>query len=156
MRDIKHSTSISLQDLPKGFNSTLILLKLDSASETDAAEAIRALYNKNIDSLDVVIASAGIARLAPVADLPISEVLEHVQVNVLGPLRLFQATLPLLQKAETPKFVVMGSDTGSVATVDKFPYPNAAYGASKAMLNSLVRKIGLENDWLLSLTVHPG
>lgn len=39
---------------------------------------------------------------------------EHYRVNVIGPVVLFQATLPLLAKATVGKFVVMSSSAGTL------------------------------------------
>ncbi|THC95808.1 hypothetical protein EYZ11_004718 [Aspergillus tanneri] len=38
----------------------------------------------------------------------------------------------------------------------KYPCPNAAYAGSKALANVLVVKMGMENDWLITLCIHPG
>lgn len=36
------------------------------------------------------------------------------------------------------------------------PIPAAAYGASKAAINYITRKIHFENDWLIAFFIHPG
>ena len=60
------------------------------------------------------------------------------------------------RKAKQPKFVVMGSNAGSVGNMLNFPFPQGAYASSKAMLNSIMRKIQMENEWLIALSIHPG
>ncbi|KAK9420364.1 hypothetical protein SUNI508_14082 [Seiridium unicorne] len=37
-----------------------------------------------------------------------------------------------------------------------YPYPNVSYTGSKALANVLVVKMGMENDWLITLCIHPG
>lgn len=53
-RDPSGAASMALQDLPKGEGSRLIILKLDSAVEADATEAVKTLGTQGIDSLDIV------------------------------------------------------------------------------------------------------
>jgi NAD(P)-dependent dehydrogenase (short-subunit alcohol dehydrogenase family) len=72
-----------------------------------------------------------------------------IQVNVIGPLVLFQASYPLL-KASTPapKFVVISSRAGSITLGPTIPGIILSYGVSKAAVNYLVRKLHFENDGL--------
>jgi norsolorinic acid ketoreductase len=60
------------------------------------------------------------------------------------------------RNSQHPRFFVFGSMGGSIGQMDMYPFPQASYLSSKAMLNSLVRKIQMENPWLVALTVHPG
>ncbi|KAF2259789.1 NAD(P)-binding protein [Lojkania enalia] len=157
VRDPEHSTAKSLFDFPKGENSTLVTVKVEATSDTDAKEAVTTLQKEHsIDHLDVVISSAGICRLSRLDEVDIADLLDHVNVNAVGVVRLFQATKDLLQKTKNPKFVVMGSNAGSVAHMQWFPFPQGAYAGSKAMTNSIMRKIAMENPWLTSVTLHPG
>ena len=105
-----------------------------------------------------MIANAGISKTQlPVSKCTSAGLLEHTTVNVVGPVSLFQATLPLLLKSSnTPKFVVMGSSAGSIGAMERRPFPNAEYGSSKAMLNYLVRKMHFEEEGVVSVSVDPG
>ena len=85
-----------------------------------------------------------------------SQVQEHISINAVGTLVLFQALLPLLQKASQPKFVVLGSPMGSIGGIEKRPVPMGAYGISKAAAHYLVRKIHFENDDLIAFAIDPG
>ena len=65
----------------------------------------------------------------------------HLQVNVNGPLVLFQTTYSLLKESKDPKFVSISTGLGSIhrgAAVSARVY---AYGASKAALNWVTRKL---------------
>lgn len=158
VRDLKHQTTLSLSNLPLGAGSKLITVKIDSVSDTDAAAAISTLQSEyNVSVLDVVVANSGICRWAPIAEVPISELVEHLNVNAIGPVRLFQATRPLLQRStKNPRFAVISSVAGSVAEAPAFELYFGAYGASKATINFLTRKIHFENEWLTALPLHPG
>jgi NAD(P)-dependent dehydrogenase (short-subunit alcohol dehydrogenase family) len=67
---------------------------------------------------------------------------------VIGPLVLFQASYPLL-KASTaaPKFVIISSRAGSNVIGAAIP-GGLSYGASKAAVNFLSRKLHFENEGL--------
>lgn len=158
VRDPSAATATSLHDLPKGPSSTLIIVKIDSTSETDAHAAVKELESAHgIRSLDLVIANAGILKGFPrVEAVQPSDMKEHYQVNVIAPVLLFQATLPLLQKSTMPKFVTIGSSAGSIGGMEQRPFPNAAYGPTKASLNYLTKKIHLEHENIIAFPVDPG
>ncbi|KAL2040545.1 hypothetical protein N7G274_006524 [Stereocaulon virgatum] len=157
VRDPKHPTSQKLSSVPKDSSSKLIIVKIDSKSETDPANAVASIKDQGVTSLDLVIANAGICNdFSSLATCDPAIVKEHVAVNGLGPLFLFQATLPLLQKSEGAKFVGIGSPMGSIGGMDMYPYPMTAYATSKAMFHWIVRKIHFEHPELVSLIVDPG
>lgn len=115
VRDPDHQTSRALADLPKGQNSRLVVVKIDSTVETDALKAVEELSAQGIDHLDLVIANAGVARSFPkVSELKAAELQAHITPNVFGVVWLYQATLPLLRKSDQPKWVTMGSSAGQL------------------------------------------
>ncbi|KAK4691480.1 hypothetical protein P7C71_g5527, partial [Lecanoromycetidae sp. Uapishka_2] len=158
VRDPHHPTALALSTLPKGHSSVLITVKLDSAIESDAASAVHTIATAHaITALDIVVANAGISRSWPkVADADLAGLREHFEINVLGPLALFKATLPLLEKANAPKFVTMSSGAGSIGGMEMAPIPNSSYGPSKAALNYLTRKMHFEHEWLIAFPIDPG
>ena len=114
-RDPSGATSTALQDLPKGEGSRLIIVKLDSAVEADAVEAVKTLETQGIDSLDIVVANAGISEVYPaVSAMNASDLQRHITINVLGVIWLYQAVLPLLRRSSDPKWVTMGSSAGAL------------------------------------------
>merc|ERR1711939_267134 len=84
-RGINSSLSAYLNTIPKGENSRLILLKLDSASTTDASNAVGALkLEHQISHLDIVIANAGISSyFGPARITPPAEMISHFTVNTM-------------------------------------------------------------------------
>ncbi|KAG4274470.1 hypothetical protein FPRO04_09428 [Fusarium proliferatum] len=62
IRDPWHPSSTALLDLPKGPDTKLVIVKLDSAVDTDSDDAVTQLQKEGINSLDIVIANAGIAE----------------------------------------------------------------------------------------------
>ena len=133
-----------MQSVNKHPSSVIVVVKIDNASATDAKTAMNCLRSDhNISKLDTVIVKAAVQNLifAKLADVDPAQVQEHLPINAVGSLVLFQAVLPLLQKGSQPKFVVMGSAMGSV---------------SKAALHYLIRKIHFENEGLIAFAVDPG
>lgn len=116
VRDPENASSKALFKLPAGTGSSVIVVKVDSTVEPTAAEAVRELTTKHgIDHIDIVIANAGVAYAYPkVSELKTADFLGHVVPNVLGVVWLFQATLPLLQKAQSPKWATIGSTAGAL------------------------------------------
>lgn len=112
VRDPDHPTARALGDLTRGAGSRLVTVVYDAGSERSAAEAVAELRARHgVDHVDIVVANAGISTHWPtVKDVTRASVLEHVNVNVLGVVTLYQATRGLLeQSAAKPVFAAMGS-----------------------------------------------
>ncbi|SPN99225.1 related to ketoreductase [Cephalotrichum gorgonifer] len=156
-RDPTHPTSKSLSELPKGQDSSLIVVRYDAAAEQDASNVVDELKEKHgIDRLDIVIPNAGISKQHPlVKDAKRADMLEHVQVNVYAMISLYQATRDLLQKStREPIFAPISSIAGSVT--NQPPIQNACYGASKCLLNWYGIRINAEDEWLNTFVLDPG
>lgn len=162
VRDVAKSTPV-LESLPKGADSKLVIVKIDSQIESDPRTAVAELQSKHeISSLDVVIANAGIAHSGtPIADNTSEALRDHFNTNTIGPVLLFQAVKPLLQasKSGKPIFLAISTLIGSMGAQDMLaglPAQFSPYGASKAALNWVVRRIHLEESWLTAYVTHPG
>lgn len=155
-RDPSHPTSQALADLPKGGGSKLIVVKYDAAVELAAFDAVKRIQEQGVTHLDIVVANAAIAKLYPlVKDAQRNDLLEHYQVNVLGPVELYQATRDLLQKSSgKPIFALMGSGAGALGRQP--PIPNAAYGASKSAVAWYGVRINAEDEALNTFVLDPG
>ncbi|TGJ81333.1 hypothetical protein E0Z10_g7448 [Xylaria hypoxylon] len=156
-RDPEATASRALSDLPTGTGSALIVTKYDAANEQSPFDAVRELREKHgISHLDIVVANAGIAKVFPLArDVKRGDIVEHIEVNVLSVISLFQATRDLLQKSPSkPIFVPIGSGAGSLGRQP--PVPSSAYGASKSMLFWYGIRINAEEEWLNTFVADPG
>ncbi|KAF2260273.1 NAD(P)-binding protein [Lojkania enalia] len=158
VRDLNDSNSRSLATLPCGESSKLIVVKIDSTSDTDAIEAVSTLStNHGVTKLDVVIANAGSSNIyGDLTTVKPDEVKELVDVNGLGPLRLFQAVRSLLESGGAGKFVVIGTPIASIGAMEKAPWPMFAYGASKVVAHYMTRKIHCESPSLTAFVIDPG
>ncbi|GME49574.1 Aflatoxin biosynthesis ketoreductase nor-1 protein [Neofusicoccum parvum] len=163
VRDPSSPLSKALYDLPAASGSRAIVVKIDSASETDPFDAVKSLQaDHGITKLDLAIANAGILKGFPqVKEVRPADLKEHFDVNVVGPVVLFQAVLPLLEAAvagavSPPKFISIGSSAGSIGGMELRPFPNAAYAPGKAALHYLTKKIHTEHPQLIALPIDPG
>jgi norsolorinic acid ketoreductase len=148
---------VELQNLPKAADSKLVFVRIDSASDTDAEDAVSTL-KQEIDHLDILFANAGVCvynEPAHTADLKTFR--DQLEINLLGSVKLFKAFYELLKAAKEPKFIAITSLLGSTGLVShNAAYNLASYGTSKAALNHFVRRMHFENDWLIATTIHPG
>lgn len=163
MRNVE-SSSKSLNELPKAQTSSLIIVKLDCASETDAADAAKELQTVHgLTYLDVVVANAAIAEnYGPASTMQLAHLQNHMMINTYSVLLLFQATRTLMQqvpkeKGRQAKFVFIGAPISTITEMEGMARaPLSAYGVTKLAANYLVRKFHFENKWLVSFVVDPG
>ncbi|KAI8624573.1 putative NADPH-dependent 1-acyl dihydroxyacetone phosphate reductase [Xylariaceae sp. FL1651] len=156
-RDPTHPTSQALADLPKGAGSSLVVVKYDAKIEQSPFDVVKELQEKyGVEHLDIVVPNAAIATHYPLArDVKRADILEHVEVNVLSVISLFQATRDLLQKSPNrPIFAPVGSGAGSLGRQP--PVPSSVYGASKSMLFWYGIRINAEEEWLNTFVLDPG
>jgi len=133
----------------------VVVVKLDASSTTDAKEAVEELKTKyGVTSLDIVIANAAI-HFAPETfkELSIADWQKTMEVNVRGPLILFQAVVDLLPPNKG-KFVVISSGRGTIG--QEHIKGEGAYGQSKAAVNYMVAKLHYEHPELVVLAISPG
>jgi norsolorinic acid ketoreductase len=159
VRDTNSDTAKALSSLPCHSSSKLIVIKIDSRSYSDPVEAIKLLQTTHkIDSLDVVLSNAGISNdFEPAATASISALEDHIAVNGIAPLVLFQAVFPLLTMSSKPRFIIMGSAMGSISGMDeRAAYPMYSYGASKALAHYTSRKIHFTYENVISFALDPG
>ncbi|KAI1192361.1 hypothetical protein F5X97DRAFT_317589 [Nemania serpens] len=149
-----------LQQLPRAAGSQLVIVRIESTSPSDPAEAVRDIVAAGIDHIDIVIANAGGLRetVAPLEAVTADDVTETFQTNALGPLMLFQAVHPLLRQSHaSPKWVSVSSSIGSIGYMQSYHSHLApAYGISKAALNWITMAIHCGNPWLVAFCINPG
>src|SRR5690606_21074466 len=76
--------------------------------------------------IDLLLSNAGktpryASAFKPTAGVDYGEARQSFEVNALGPLKLIAAFMPLVQKAEDGKIVVLASKAGSFAEGPKMP-----------------------------------
>jgi NAD(P)-dependent dehydrogenase (short-subunit alcohol dehydrogenase family) len=115
----------------------------DTDSVRAAVDQVMDLYGR----LDVLVNNAGILKEgftpeeASVLDVSLDLVRETFDINTLGPLRLVQAVVPVMQKQDYGRIVNLSSGAGQLADMGSgFP----AYRMSKSALNALTRLTAAE------------
>jgi len=114
---------------------TLIPIELDVTQPQNINNAV-----KQIKQLDVLINNAGITVLGPLEWINKDELMQQLQVNVIGVTEMIKAFLPALRQSKG-KVINMGSTAGFVA----LPFCSA-YAASKYALEGLSDALRLELD----------
>ena len=130
----------------------------DDASVEAAAKTIAAEH----DHLDVLINNAGISgRWIETEDATPTDFLPVYGVNVLGPVRVTRAFLPLLRASSRPRIVMVSSGMGSFGITtnpDRFEstLKSLVYTSSKAALNMITSQYAKSLDGFLVNAVDPG
>ncbi len=138
---------------------SLVLDVTDDASVHAAAETVAAATG---GVLDVLINNAGISGGAvPIRELTAAHVQAVYDVNVLGPVRMLHAFLPLLERSTSPVVVNVSSGLGSLtySADPDFAFSNLivpAYFSSKAALNMLTTQYARALPAMRINSVDPG
>ena len=109
----------------------------------DASVAAAAAQLEEQGGLDVLVNNAGITGGMPQEPSKVSadQVLEVVDTNVVGVIRVTNAMLPLLRRATSPRIVNVSSTVGSLtlqtAQAEAFGPVSAAYSPTKSYLNAV-------------------
>jgi len=130
---------------------TPLLIEVTDRASADAA-ADRVAKAVGTAGLSGLVNNAGIAVGGPLEFLPLSEIRQQFEVNVLGQIEVTQAFLPLLRLARG-RIVNMGSIAGRTA----FPFLGP-YSASKYALEAITDALRVELlPWGISVSViEPG
>lgn len=131
-------TEKSFEEIKKLNVQGLKPLFLD-VTEQKSVDAALSTIKKNSGMLNAVVNNAGIAVAGPFEGLPIEEWRRQLDVNVLGPVRLTQACLPLLRQSKG-RVVNVSSISGKVASHFLGPYTASKF-ALEALSDSLRREV---------------
>lgn len=137
-------------------------LTIDVTDDASVAAAADRLAAATGGSLDVLVNNAGISgTFADVAEVTAADVAAVYDVNVLGPVRVLHAFLPLLRRAPTGVVVNVSSGLGSHAvTTDpdriESTFQQPGYTSSKAALNMLSAQWAAALPDLRINSVDPG
>jgi NAD(P)-dependent dehydrogenase (short-subunit alcohol dehydrogenase family) len=89
--------------------------------------------------IDILVNSAGIARIAPATALTLADWDATMAVNLRAPFLLAQTLAPAMIAKGAGKIIMISSQTGVIALDD-----HAAYAASKGGLNALTKSLCAE------------
>ncbi|PQK08101.1 hypothetical protein BB8028_0001g01800 [Beauveria bassiana] len=138
--------SKELLKLPTAEGTTVQVVKIEATDDNDSLKAVETLKSSGIDHIDIVIANAGKATAWPkLQDAKIPDIKDHIDTNVFGFVRLYQAVFPLLKASKNPKLIV-----------NVIPFPNAVYGPTKILQHWYARTIAVAETWLTVFPIDPG
>jgi NAD(P)-dependent dehydrogenase (short-subunit alcohol dehydrogenase family) len=127
-------------------------IEADITTEEGNTAAVAAAMD-TFGRLDAVILNAGIHRAGPITEMPLSDVMDLISVNLLGPILGIRAAVPVLRQTGRGAIVV----TSSIGGLQGTAY-TSAYAATKAASISLVKSVALEvgRDGIRINAVCPG
>lgn len=131
-RDVSNATE--LHELARSHANVkpVKLISTDLATNKAVAEQIKTEHGH----LDVVVANAGVGHsFGSARDISLDAMRDHVEINTLGPLMLFQQVAPLLT-GDKPTFTVVSTSLASLST--KGTLPDIGYATSKTAVNMCV------------------
>jgi len=149
----------NLSALAESFPQDLIPIPLDVTQMDSVRQAARRVAELTTE-LDVLINNAGVMLETrtplPELDLARLPLLETLEVNTFGPLRMVQQFLPLLEEGDRRLILNVSSEAGSIAAC--WRESEFAYSMSKAALNmqSKILQNHLKPRGFKVLAVHPG
>jgi len=163
------SKASALQSLPNAAH--LDIVKIDVEHPESIKEAAAALEAKYPDGVDVLINNAGVlGSFARTTEAPIDDSEFVHKVNVIGPLRVSQAMLPLLKKGHRKLIANVSSTLGSIGDKAQYiknyearkanPFASkiVAYKMAKAALNMQTMSLAadLKDDGITVICYCPG
>lgn len=148
-----------LAALAERYPGQLTILPLDVASDVSVSAAML-MASEQVSHIDLLINNAGVG--SPTSRIPLEEPQDFGEmqrlynVNSLGPLRVVNAFLPLLDSGAKKRLCFVSSEAGSIERA----YRTAWYGycMSKAALNMGVKLMfnRLRPDGYTFRVYHPG
>ncbi|KAK7393957.1 hypothetical protein QQX98_013261 [Neonectria punicea] len=145
------SLRVEVEAITKGQNSSLDVVQIDFTAAPSPSQISQAV---TIDHVDILINNAAFSPPMTLAtETPAEDLRLTFETNTIGPLMVFQALWPLLQKSAAPKLINVTSSVGCITHQEA---PGGAYGPSKAALNWLTRALHVQNEGLVAVALHPG
>jgi len=149
----------TLSSLEKHFNprpKNLTILKCDITNDNDVSNCVKAIAESCYKRVDVLVNNAGIDNFLPIRTTSAEQLQWVLETNLVAPLRVMKAFIPLMSRSTVKKVICMSSDFGSITNNDRKEF--GAYNVSKAGLNMLVVQFKNEyaQDGITFIPMHPG
>ncbi len=134
----------------------LHVIEMDVADGESVSRAVIEA-RRHVDAIDLLINNAAIyPRDSSLGTLSLVDLVRAFEVNAIGPLRVINSFLPLLECGTGKRLIQITSRMGSIGDNDSGG--SYAYRISKAALNMAVRNLAHELGprGFLVLAIHPG
>lgn len=127
-------------------------LRLDVTSEASWQAAVKAAVSK-FGKLNVLVNNAGIVKVTDLADCPLDEYMQVIQVNQVGVFLGMKTVVPAMKQAGGGSIVNISSIDGLIGMTG-----GTAYCASKFAVRGMTKVAALElgKDGIRVNSIHPG
>ncbi|MBN1409718.1 MAG: SDR family NAD(P)-dependent oxidoreductase [Spirochaetales bacterium] len=148
-----------LDDLKNRFGEALSVVPLDVSSE-ESVEAAAGKVKKTSVGIDLLVNNAGASSpslsLSIRDGLDYGEMLRLYKINAMGPLRMVEAFLPLMDKSRLKRLCFVSSEAGSIEKSGRKEW--FCYCMSKAALNMGIKNLfnALRPEGYTFRVYHPG
>ena len=148
-----------LGQLASRYPGHLTIVPLDVAS-VDSARAAAQVVAETADHVDLLINNAGVSSRTSARNIreaqDYGEMQRMYDVNALGPLRVVEAFMPLLDRGAMKRLCFVSSEAGSINNAQRTSW--FGYCASKAALNMGVKLLfnHLHPEGYTFRVYHPG
>jgi NAD(P)-dependent dehydrogenase (short-subunit alcohol dehydrogenase family) len=146
-----------LTDLQDAFKSKLFISKCDISSDEIVAAFLKEVSG-SFKSIDILVNNAGIlpSRQSSIEKVTADDLLQTLNVNTVGPLRITNAFLPMVRNGALKKIINFSTMMSSYA-LNKTG-GSYTYRISKTALNMLNYNLAIElkPEGIMALAVHPG
>jgi NAD(P)-dependent dehydrogenase (short-subunit alcohol dehydrogenase family) len=117
-------------------------LALD-VNDDDSITAAMQQIDSDVGSLDILVNNAGFSQVGAVVDLTREDLRKQYETNVIAPVAVTRAALPLLRKAAGLRGQAIVANVGSIVGLFTTPFAGA-YCSSKAAFHSLSDALRME------------
>jgi len=127
-------------------------IRLDVTSEASWQAAVKAAVSK-FGKLNVLVNNAGIVKVTDLADCPLDEYMQVIQVNQVGVFLGMKTVVPAMKQAGGGSIVNISSIDGLIGMTG-----GTAYCASKFAVRGMTKVAALElgKDGIRVNSIHPG
>ena len=137
---------------------TGVAARVEALDVTQPASVATLADKLTDEAVDLLVHNAGILVNDRIGDVDPADVLEQLDVNAVGPLRVSLALRPHLQRAadagRVPRTVFISSVMGSLAENTEGGW--YGYRSSKAAANAVMRNLHADLDPWPVVALHPG
>jgi len=127
VRSLSKAGALKKAGAAAGVASLLKIIEMDVGSDESVATAVKALLAETENVIDVTIANAGYADLAPPEAASVGAFEANMNVNLYGVVRLANAVLPAMRAARRGRFIATSSVAGLMATPMKPVYVSTKF-----------------------------
>ncbi|MBY0094322.1 SDR family oxidoreductase [Priestia aryabhattai] len=135
-----------------GENENLLVVKLDVTSSTDAEAAVKTAVER-FGTIDVLVNNAGNFYAGYFEELSPDQIEKQLATNLIGPMNVTRAALPVMRKARSGHVISISSIAGLVG--GEF---TSAYAASKFAVEGWMESLRFEVEpfGIKTTIVEPG